>query len=113
MFADDTPDFRGLQFDTPRQQVWVDGMLRPFVLTRTEMKLLCFLAQHQSKICPRQDTVEHVYGTPYHLEMDNDRLDAMIRRVRKKIGDSTHAPRFLITIHGVGHRLDEYVGERS
>lgn len=104
---------RGLQLDVARQQVWVDGVLRPEALTVHECKLLQALAKCHGEISPRTHTIQQVYGTPYFKQLDDDRLDALVERTRKKIEDNPRRPRFLRTIHGRGHRLDEYTGERT
>ena len=102
----------GLQIDRANKRVWVDGICRPQQLTRTEMKFLLFLTAHPGKVCSRKETVPAVYGSAYVPKVDDDRLDAMVRRIRKKIEGKTRPPRFLVTVHGVGHRLDYYLGER-
>jgi DNA-binding response OmpR family regulator len=102
----------GLQIDRANKQVWVDGIRCPQRLTGTEMKFLLFLAAHPGKVCSRKQTVPAVYGNGYVPKVDGDRLDAMVRRIRKKIEGKTRPPRFLVTVHGIGHRLDYYLGER-
>jgi DNA-binding response OmpR family regulator len=104
---------RGLQIDVVRQQVWIDGILRPDTLTSHELKLLQVLASCSGRICSRAFTVQQVYGTMYSKELDDDRLDALVERTRKKIEDNLRHPRFLRTIHGRGHRLDEYIGQKA
>lgn len=109
----ETLSLRGLQIDSLRQQVWVDGVLKTEPLTPYELKLLQVLAASHGHICSRASTVNQVYGTSYSKELDDDRLDALVERTRKKIEDNPRHPRFLRTIHGRGHRLDEYIGQKT
>ena len=102
----------GLQLDLARQQVWIDGILQTKHLTVMEFRLLRFLASHSGDICPREETTQAVYGDRYLAKDDAARLDALVERARKSIGDTSRPPRFLETIRGVGHRLNDYVGER-
>ncbi len=102
----------GLQIDRANKQVWVDGICRPQQLTRTEMKFLLFLTAHSGRVCSRKETVPAVYGTAYVPKVDDDRLDAMVRRIRNKIEGKARPPRFLETVHGRGHRLNGYLEER-
>lgn len=104
---------RGLQLDPVRHRVWVDGILKRVSLTSHEFKLLQVLASCRGQLCSRTFTVEQVYGTVYTKELDDDRLDALVERTRKKIEDNPRHPRFLRTIHGRGHQLDEYIGQRT
>jgi DNA-binding response OmpR family regulator len=41
----------------------------------------------------------------YQVKIDDDRLDAMVERTRRKIEDNPRSPRFLITLNRQGHRL--------
>jgi DNA-binding response OmpR family regulator len=109
----ETLPLRGLQLDPVRQQLWIDGVVKCVPLTPHEFKLLQVLASFQGEICPRTHTVQQVYGTMYSKELDDDRLDALVERTRKKIEDNPRHPRFLRTIHGRGHRLYEYIGEKT
>ncbi|GHO43232.1 winged helix-turn-helix domain-containing protein [Ktedonospora formicarum] len=101
----------GIQLDFARQQIWVDGILLPGRLTPSQVKLLRFLVAHAGEICPRQDTTRAVYDEEYNADLDDARLDALVERTRKHIGDDSRAPRFLETVRGSGHRLNEYQGE--
>ncbi|HTK11305.1 MAG TPA: winged helix-turn-helix domain-containing protein [Ktedonobacteraceae bacterium] len=102
----------GLQLDLVRQQVWIDGVLQTKRLTVREFKLLRFLASHAGDICSREETTWAVYGEEYVAKDDAARLDALVERARKSIGDTSRPPRFLETVRGTGHRLNAYVGER-
>lgn len=112
-FSPETFSLRGLQLDPLRQQIWIDGLLKAVSLTPHEFKLLQVLAACHGQICSRVFTVQQVYGTAYAKELDDDRLDALVERTRKKVEDNPRHPRFLRTIHGRGHRLDEYIGQKA
>jgi hypothetical protein len=102
----------GLQLNVARQQVWIDGTLQRKHLTAMEFKLLRFLASHTGTICSREETTQAVYGDRYFAVDDAARLDALVERTRKSIGDTSRPPRFLETVRGIGHRLNDYMGER-
>jgi DNA-binding winged helix-turn-helix (wHTH) protein len=104
---------RGLRLDPMRQRLWIDGAMQAVHLTANEFKLLSFLALHAGEICSREETTRAVYGGEYNAISDDARLDALVERARKKIGDSTKSPRFLETVRGIGHRLNEYLGEQQ
>jgi DNA-binding winged helix-turn-helix (wHTH) protein len=104
---------RGLRLDPMRQRLWIDGAMQAVHLTANEFRLLSFLATHAGEICPREETTRAVYGEEYNAVSDDGRLDALVERARKKIGDSTKSPRFLETVRGIGHRLNEYLGEQQ
>lgn len=101
----------GLQLDYSRQQVWIDGTLCTSHLTQKEFQLLRFLAEHAGEICSREETTRAVYDETYDPKSDDARLDALVERTRKSIGDTSRPSRFLETVRGAGHRLKEYLGE--
>ncbi len=102
----------GLQLDLLQQQVWIDGALRASHLTNKEFRLLRFLAENAGRVCSREETTRAVYGDTYNSKRDDARLDALVERTRKSIGDDARPSRFLETVRGAGHRLHEYLGER-
>ncbi|MBV9229612.1 MAG: winged helix-turn-helix domain-containing protein [Chloroflexi bacterium] len=103
----------GLQIDFSRRQVWVDGVLQPGHLTPKEFKLLRYLATHANEVCSREEITRAVYDQEYTSKRDDARLDAVVERARRCIGDDPREPRFLETVRAMGHRLNEYLGERA
>lgn len=99
------PGERGLFIDKGSRRVWIDGKLRQDKLTEKEFALVLYLASRDGEICSRQETVRAVYQCAYHAKIDDDRLDAVVGRVRRKIGDNSRYPRFLQTVNRHGHRL--------
>ena len=101
---------QGLQLDHEQRRVRIDGMVLPKSLPRRQFQLLEFPATRAGKICPRHETSQAVYGERYIPQRDNARLDALIERTRLLIGDDQRCPRFIETVRGVGHRLNNYSG---
>jgi len=99
---------QGLQLDRAQRRVRIDGLLLPKPLSYRQFELLEFLAAHAGKVCLREETSEAVYGERYIPFRDNARLDALIERTRLHIGDDQRNPRFIETVRGVGHRLNNY-----
>lgn len=98
----------GLYVEKSSGRVWVDGHLRPDRLSKREVKFILHLAACREKISSRQESVKAVFGTEYD-PADDQRLDAMVGRIRRKIGDTTRPPRFLFTFHARGHCLQGYI----
>src|SRR6266571_6906142 len=104
------PDELGLFIDKASRRVWVDGKLRPGRLTQKECTLVLYLASRKGETCSREETVRAVYLSTYQAEIDDDRLDAVVGRARRKIEDNPRSPRFLITVNRHGHRLRGFHG---
>jgi DNA-binding response OmpR family regulator len=71
-------------------------------LTRTEFLLLCELGQHAGQVLSRQQLLSRVW----EYEFGDERLvDVHVGRLRQKIEDDTSSPRRLVTVRGLGYKL--------
>ena len=72
-------------------------------LTRTEFRLLTFLAENARLVLSRQTLLEQVWG--YDHSGDDRLVDAHVRRLRTKIEIDPAAPTIVQTVRGLGYRL--------
>jgi DNA-binding response OmpR family regulator len=73
-------------------------------LTLTEFRLLCELAEHAGRILSRRTLLERVWE---HDFFGDERLvDVHIRRLRTKVERDPAHPRIVVTVRGLGYRLD-------
>jgi DNA-binding response OmpR family regulator len=74
----------------------------PVAVTRTEFRLLCELADHPGRVLSRQQLLERVW----EYEFGDERLvDVHVGRLRHKIEDDPGAPQLLVTVRGMGYKL--------
>lgn len=74
----------------------------PVAVTRTEFRLLCELAEHAGQVLSRQQLLSRVW----EYEIGDERLvDVHVGRLRHKIEDSAGKPRHLVTVRGLGYKL--------
>jgi len=93
--------FADARIDTGRYVAILDGRETP--VTATEMKIVDCLRRHAGRIVTRNDLLNAVWGVDY---FGNTRtLDQHVLRLRRKVERAPAAPRWLLTIHGVGYRL--------
>lgn len=78
-----------LVVDTRMMRVAVDGM--PLNLTPFEFRLVSYLAHHRGRVVPASELQDHVYGDDF--SRDGNALEAMIARLRKKLGSDMIATR--------------------
>ena len=72
-------------------------------LTRTEFRLLVELASSPGKVMSREDLLERVWARDY---FDDERLvDVHVRRLRTKIEPDSANPRYVVTVRGMGYKL--------
>jgi DNA-binding response OmpR family regulator len=73
-------------------------------LTAKEFELLWFLAAHPRHVFSRDQLMARVWG--YEAAVDTGTVTVHIRRLREKIEADPSQPRHLLTVWGVGYRLD-------
>ena len=76
----------------------------PIALSSTEFKLLLTLARHTGKALTREMLLEMVWG--YDYLGDSRIVDMTIKRLRHKVEDDPVNPRMILTVRGVGYRLE-------
>lgn len=73
-------------------------------LTMTEFRLLCELAQPPGRVNSRRSLLERVWDRGYFG--DERIVDVHIRRLRTKIELNPSEPELVVTVRGLGYRLD-------
>ncbi len=73
-------------------------------LTPTEFKLLRVLAAEPGRAFSRSELVDQVLGTGY--EGFERTIDAHVKNLRRKVESDPAHPRYLLTVFGVGYRLE-------
>ncbi|WP_309229388.1 helix-turn-helix domain-containing protein [Blastococcus sp. TML/M2B] len=73
-------------------------------LTLTEFRLLCELAGSPGRVFSRQALLERVWE---HGFFGDERIvDVHVRRLRTKVETDPGSPRLVVTVRGLGYRLD-------
>jgi hypothetical protein len=90
--------------DREAHEAVVDGQRVP--LTRLELAVLEYLQNRANRVVSRASLLEDVWG--YSYTGGSNVVDAVIRTLRKKLGDHASA---IETVSGVGYRLREPAGQ--
>jgi DNA-binding response OmpR family regulator len=93
--------FGVLSIDVDGRQVHVDGT--PITLTRTEFDVLSALSGRPGVVQTRRQLLESVWGDSW-VGADNI-VDVHVGHLRRKLGDSPTASRYVTTVRGVGYRM--------
>ncbi len=72
-------------------------------LTKTEFRLVCELAASAGRLLTREILLDRVWGYDYFG--DGRLVDVHIRRLRRKIEDDPSNPRHVVTVRGLGYKL--------
>lgn len=91
----------GLRIDAAAREVTLDGM--PVELTKLEFDLLHHLVTREGHVVSRRELMAQVWRQP-HGGADKT-VDVHLSWLRRKLGETAAAPRFLHTVRGVGVKL--------
>jgi DNA-binding response OmpR family regulator len=91
----------GLKVDLAQRQAYLDGA--PLTLTRKEFDLLAYLAARPGRVVSRRELLEEVWRQPSVGE--DQTIDVHLYWLRRKLGESAAAPKYLHTVRGVGVRF--------
>ncbi|MDR2402988.1 MAG: response regulator transcription factor [Spirochaetaceae bacterium] len=97
-----------LAVDTEKRIVSRNG--EELALTRDEYSILTLLMSRQAKIFTREEILEAIKGDDY--DGFDRSIDSHIKRLRAKIGDDPRAPRYILTVYGMGYRLGDTQNRR-
>jgi DNA-binding response OmpR family regulator len=90
-----------LTLDVPRLRAEVAGRVVP--LTGTEFQLLAALAAQPGRVFTRSQLLDAIHGVAF--DSYERAIDAHVKNIRRKIEPDPRAPRYLLTVYGVGYRL--------
>jgi len=98
-----TSSFKALDLaiDSDRRQVSVAGV--PVSLTAREFDLLVYFAGHPGRVYTRAQLLDSVWG--YTHDGSSHTVNSHINRLRAKIEQDPTAPRFILTVWGVGYKF--------
>ncbi|MBN1963387.1 MAG: response regulator transcription factor [Anaerolineae bacterium] len=101
--GDDRPlSFGDVRIDPRSRQVTVRG--DSVSLTAKEFDLLWFLARHPRQVFSREQLLDQVWG--YEFVGDASTVTVHIRRLREKIEADPGNPMTILTVWGVGYKLE-------
>ena len=105
--AGDPPDqagivIGGLRVDRRARTAHLDGVALD--LTPREFELLHYLAERAGTVVTKRELLVEVWQQPYGGA--DKTVDVHLSWLRRKLGETAQAPRYLHTVRGVGVRLD-------
>ena len=94
---------RDLCLDTSTFQLTKNG--RPILLTPMEYKILALLMRSPGRIFTKIQLYEGAIGT--YFEGDDNTMMVHISNLREKIEDDPKNPRYIITVRGLGYKIEK------
>src|SRR5579863_5590612 len=98
---DEIHQFGTCELDMARFELRRDG--ESIDTTTTELKLLAAFVRNRGRLLTRERLLDEVWGSG--IAVTDRVIDNHIVSLRKKIEDEPTAPRYLISVRGVGYRV--------
>ncbi len=98
----ETIDFGQVHIDGKALRGHRDG--EPIELTPRELKVLALLYREKGNAVSRDTILNEVWGIEYYGTTRT--LDQLVVKLRQKIEETPGDPRHLLTVHGLGYRLE-------
>lgn len=106
------PDRRGrLLIEKRSRRVWIgdEEILPP--LSASQYQLLETLYDNKGRVVPREELMGGIWGEDGAIEISNQALDALVRRLRSRLAENDPDHIYIATVRGHGIRLDNPVAE--
>ena len=100
--ADTVLEAGPVRMDIARHIVSIDG--DQIALPLKEFELLEFLMRNKGRVLTRGQLIDRVWGSDY--VGDTKTLDVHVKRLRSKIEDDPANPARLLTVRGLGYKLE-------
>jgi len=91
-----------VRMDVERHVVTVDG--QQLAMPLKEFELLEMLLRNAGRVLTRGQLIDRVWGADY--VGDTKTLDVHVKRLRAKIEPDAGAPRYLVTVRGLGYKFE-------
>ncbi len=95
-----------LRMEKRSRRVWIghEELLPP--LSVSQFNLLEVLYQHAGRVVPRKDLIAEIWGEEHAVEVSEQALDALVRRLRDRLAEVDPKHAYVVTVRGHGLRLD-------
>jgi two-component system, OmpR family, response regulator len=94
---------KGLLIDVEKRLVYSDD--KKIDLTATEFDLLKTLAANPGRVFSRMQLLDSIQGEAY--EGYERTIDSHIKNLRKKVEPNPEMPSYIITVYGVGYKIED------
>ena len=94
-------EFGRVAIDFVRHEARKDG--RPLDLTPKEFEILRYFAARRGTVVSRDALLNEVWG--YTSAPNTRTVDTHLVKLRQKVEPTPHAPRHLLTVHGIGYKF--------
>ena len=98
---------RGLILDRDERRVFVAGQELVPPLSTAQYDFLALLAEEPGRVYSRAEVIAAVWFDVEPEGVSDDAIDALVRRLRHRLGELDPDHEYISTVRGYGFRLDE------
>jgi pSer/pThr/pTyr-binding forkhead associated (FHA) protein len=95
-----------LRLERRTRQVWIGNEEVDPPLSASQFQLLEMLYDNESQVLPRREIIARIWGAENALEVSEQALDALVRRLRDRLSTIDPDHQFIVTLRGHGLRLN-------
>ncbi|MEX2144368.1 MAG: FHA domain-containing protein [Anaerolineales bacterium] len=97
---------RRLRMDKRSRRVWVKEKEVDPPLSVAQFTMLDLLYQRDGLVVPREEMVKAVWGEEQSYGISDQAMDALVRRLRDRLGEADKGHDYVVTVRGHGLRLE-------
>jgi pSer/pThr/pTyr-binding forkhead associated (FHA) protein len=95
-----------LRLEKRSRQVWINDEEVSPPLSVSQFHLLEILYEHEGLVVPRQEVIARIWGAENAVEVSEQALDALVRRLRDRLATLDSKNTYIVTVRGHGLRLE-------
>ena len=95
-----------LRLDSASRRVWVGEQELDPPLSVPQFRFLELLHQHPGQVCSREEVIAVVWPEAVGAGVSEQAIDALVRRLRDRLGEVDPGHQYVATVRGHGFRLD-------
>ena len=96
----------GLFLEKRSRRVWIGKIEVLPPLSVSQFKLLELLSESEGRVVPRRDLITNIWRDTEAIEISEQALDALIRRLRDRLAETDPSHAYIVTVRGHGLRLE-------
>jgi pSer/pThr/pTyr-binding forkhead associated (FHA) protein len=95
-----------LRLEKRSRQVWIGDQEVIPPLSISQYRLLELLAEYEGRVVSRQEVIARVWGEKNAIDVSEQALDALVRRLRDRLASIDPQHPYIVTVRGHGMRLE-------
>ena len=101
-----------LKLEKRSRRVWIGDIEVLPPLSVSQFSLLEMLYENPGQVVPRRELITRIWGEVQAIEVSEQALDALVRRLRDRLASIDPSHNYILTVRGHGLRLENSSADR-